>query len=138
MRGLKIAFGVACVALLAACSGEADKGFFAEPGHNAFVRFVNPIPDSGGQDWRFVEAVEGSPTTLNLTFRGIFPGASYQPATAGSRHLRIFQSALDQTFADPNLVSPAVVSTVFLDSTFALAVGKHYTIMAVGSLRSKT
>jgi len=138
MRGLKIAFGVACVALLAACSGEADKVFFAEPGHNAFVRFVNAIPDSGGQDWRFVDAVEGSPTTLNLTFRGIFPGASYQPATAGSRHLKIFQSALDLTFADPTKATPEIVSTVFLDSTFTLAEGSHYTIMAVGSLRSKT
>jgi hypothetical protein len=136
MSGLKIGFGLACVALLAACSGEADKVFFAEQGQNAYVRFINAIPDSGGQDWRFVDAVEGSPTTLNLTFRGIFPGATYQAASAGTRHLRVFQSSLDLTFADPTKATPAIVSTVFLDSTFTLVAGTHYTIVAVGNLRA--
>ena len=36
------------------------------------------------------------------------------------------------------LSSPAIVSTVFVDSTFTLTEGAHYTIAAVGSLRSKT
>jgi hypothetical protein len=130
--------GITGVVLLAACSGDAGTVFTADPGHNAFVRFVNAIPDSGSQDWKFVDAVEGSPTVVNMGFRGIFPGATYQAATAGTRHLRIFQSPLDQTYADPNLVSPAIVSTVFVDSTFQLAEGQHYTLMAVGSLRAKT
>jgi hypothetical protein len=136
MRGFRIGFALASAVTLASCSGEADKVFVAEPGQVAYIRFVNAIPDSGGQDWRFVDAVEGSPTTLNLVFRQIFPGTSYQSATPGVRHLKIFQSALDQTYSDPNLTSPAVVSTVFLDSTFTLAAGTRYTIMAVGNLRA--
>jgi hypothetical protein len=138
MRVFKIALGVAFIGALAACSGDADKVFLATPGQNAYLRFINAIPDSGGQDWRFVDAVEGSPTTFSLTFRGIFPGSTYQSAAAGVRHLKIFQSSLDLTFADPNLASPSIVSTVFLDSTFTLTVGTHYTIIAVGSLRAKT
>lgn len=138
MSGFKIFLSVAGFATIAACSGEAGKEFLAEPGQNAYVRFINAIPDSGSQDWRFVDAVEGSPSTAGLPFRGIFPGATYQAATAGKRHLRIFQSSLDPTFADPTKASPAIVSAVFVDSTFTLEMGKHYTIAAVGSLRSKT
>src|SRR6476620_1685357 len=114
MSKLKIGLAFASAALLGACN-DASKVFLADNGPVAYVRFVNAIPDSGGQDWRFVDQVEGSPVTLNLTFRGVFPGASYQAATAGTRHLRIFQSSLDQTFADPVLSSPAIVSTVFVD-----------------------
>src|SRR5262245_45868114 len=127
---------IAGVVAITACSGDAGSVFTAQPGHNAYVRFVNAIPDSGGQDWRFVDAVEGSPTTLSLTFRGIFPGTSYQSATAGTRHLRIFQSVTDLTYADPTKTTPGIVSTVFVDSTFTLEEGKHYTIMAVGNLRA--
>ena len=138
MRRFKFGFAFACMAALAACSGDASKVFTATPGQNAFIRFVNAIPDSGSQDWRFVDQVEGSPTIQGLVFRGIWPGATYQPATAGTRHLRVFQSSLDPTFADPTKATPAIVSTVFVDSTFSLTAGTHYTIMAVGSLRSKT
>jgi uncharacterized protein DUF4397 len=138
MRAFRIWFTLACATAIAACSGDASKTFLASPGQNAYIRFVNAIPDSGGQDWRFVDQVEGSPVSLNLTFRAVFPGASYQAATAGTRHLRVFQSSLDQTFANPLLSSPAIVSTVFVDSTFTLTAGTHYTIAAVGSLRSKT
>jgi len=138
MRRFKFGFALAFTAGLAACSGDSSKVFTAEPGQVAYVRFVNAIPDSGAQDWRFVDQVEGSPTIQALAFRGIYPGASYQPAAAGNRHLRIFQSSLDPTFQDPTKASPGVVSTVFVDSTFALTAGTHYTIVAVGSLRSKT
>jgi len=138
MRGFKTFFGLACFATIAACNREGNKVFLAEPGQNAFVRFINAIPDSGSQDWRFVDAVEGSPSIAGLPFRGIFPGATYQAATAGRRHLKIFQSSLDPTFADPTKTTPGIVSTVFVDSTFTLETGKHYTIAAVGSLRAKT
>jgi hypothetical protein len=138
MRRFKLGFAFACLAGLTACAGDASKVFYANQGQVAYIRFVNAIPDSGAQDWRFVDAVEGSPTIQQLSFRGIWPGASYQSATAGTRHLRVFQSSLDPTFADPTLATPAIVSTVFVDSTFNLNAGTHYTIMAVGSLRSKT
>lgn len=138
MSRFKFGFALACAAGLAACAGDASKVFTAEPGQVAYVRFVNAIPDSGAQDWRFVDQVEGSPTIQGLSFRGVFPGASYQSAAAGNRHLKVFQSSLDPTFGDPTKASPAIVSTVFVDSTFALTAGTHYTIVAVGSLRSKT
>lgn len=138
MNGFKIGLTLASIAALGGCSADASKVIIANPGPLAYVRFVNAIPDSGTQDWRFVDAVEGSPTVQALTFRGIFPGASYQSATPGSRHLRIFQSALDPTFADPMKTTPNIVSTVFVDSTFTLTAGTHYTIVAVGSLRAKT
>ena len=109
MNGFRIGLTLASIAALGACSADASKVIIANPGPLAYVRFVNAIPDSGTQDWRFVDAVEGSPTTQGLTFRGVFPGASYQSATPGSRHLRIFQSSLDPTFADPTKTTPEIV-----------------------------
>jgi hypothetical protein len=138
MRRFKFGFAVACAIGLTACAGDASKVFYADPGQVAYIRFVNAIPDSGAQDWRFIDKVEGSPTIQQLGFRGIWPGASYQAAASGQRHLRVFQSSLDPTFADPTLSSPAIVSTVFVDSTFTLTAGAHYTLIAVGSLRAKT
>ena len=138
MSRFKLGFALACMTGLAACAGDAGKVFTAEQGQVAYIRFINAIPDSGAQDWRFVDQVEGSPSIAGLSFRGIFPGASYQPAAAGIRHLKVFQSSLDPTFADPTKASPAVVSTVFADSAFTLTAGTHYTIALVGSLRSKT
>ena len=136
MSKLRIALVLAGAAAIGACRGDGGTAILANPGSVAYVRFVNAIPDSGAQDWRFVDLVEGSPNTLNMGFRGIFPGASYQPATSGTRHLRVFQSSFDQTFNDPTQASTSIVSTVFLDSTFTLAEGQHYTIMAVGNLRA--
>jgi hypothetical protein len=136
MSKLGIVLALAGAAAMGACRGDGGTAILATPGPVAYVRFVNAIPDSGAQDWRFVDEIEGSPNTLNLAFRGIFPGATYQPAASGDRHLRIFQSSFDQGFNDPNQASPSIVSTVFLDSTFNLAAGQHYTIMAVGNLRA--
>lgn len=136
MSKFKITLALAGVAALAACRGDGGTATLASHGPVAYVRFVNAIPDSGSQDWRFVDLIEESPNTLNMPFRGIFPGTSYQPASSGSRHLRVFQSSFDQGFNDPNQASPSLVSTVFLDSTFTLTEGQHYTIMAVGNLRA--
>ena len=74
----KLALGLALAAsaLLAACRGEGGTAILADNGPVGFVRFVNAIPDSGGQDWRFVDQVEGSPATYNLSFRGVYPGAT--------------------------------------------------------------
>lgn len=136
MSKLKFALSLASLAVFVACRGDGGTAILASHGSVAYVRFVNAIPDSGAQDWRFVDLIEESPNTLNMAFRGIFPGAGYQMATSGSRHLKIFQSSFDQGFNDPNQASPSLVSTVFLDSTFNLAEGQHYTIMAVGNLRA--
>jgi hypothetical protein len=135
---LGLALALAASATVAACRGDGATAIIANNGSVGFVRFINAIPDSGGQDWRFVDQVEGSPTTFNLTFRGIFPGAAYQLAATGARHLRIFQAAFDQSYGDPTQASPSIVSTVFIDTTFTIAEGHHYSLIAVGSLKSKT
>jgi hypothetical protein len=137
MSKIKIALALAGIAALGACRDPGTATLATNPAV-AYVRFVNAIPDSGAQDWRFVDRVDYSPTTFNMGFRGIFPGAAYQMAAVGNRHLRVFQSSLDQTFNDPTQASTSIVSTIFLDSTFTLTEGQYYTIIAAGSLRSKT
>ena len=67
MRKLKIALALTGLAALGACA-DGSKTILADKTPIAFVRFVNAVPDSGGQDWRFVDAVEGSPATFSLTF----------------------------------------------------------------------
>jgi uncharacterized protein DUF4397 len=136
MSRMRIGLAIASVAALGGCAADASKVIISNPGPLAYIRFINAIPDSGSQDWRFVDQVEGSPTTMGLQFRGIFPGASYQSAAPGNRHLKVFQSALDPTFGDPTKTTPEIVSTVFIDSTFNLVAGTHYTIIAIGNLRA--
>jgi hypothetical protein len=115
-------------ALVSGCAGDKGSVFTANNGPIAFTRFVNAVSDSGAQDWRFVDQVEGSPTAFGLTFRAMFPGASYQLTAAGARHLRIFQSSSD------------IVQTqkVYFDTTFNFAANTHYTIIAAGTLRDRT
>ena len=127
MRTLKLGLGLAGIALIAACSGEKDTVFTANNGPAAYTRFVNAVSDSGPQDWRFVDQVEGSPVAFGLRFRDMFPGTSYQLTSSGSRHLRIFQTSTDI----------AQTQKVFFDTTFNFETGKHYTILAAGTLRDR-
>lgn len=133
MKKLLIGLAIASIAALGACSGDASTVFTKDNPPLAFVRFVNAVSDSSGQDWRFVDQVENTPTTFSLQFRGVFPGTSYQGLGAGSRHLRIFQSG---NAADPNLSTPAIVSQVLFDTTFSFTAGTHYTIIAAGTKRA--
>ena len=128
MKASRIAFMLTGAALLGACDRETTSVFTANNGPLAYVRFVNAVSDSGSGDWRFIDAVENSPTTFGLAFRGLFPGATYQGAGAGSRHLRVFQTSTD------------IVQTqkVFFDTTFNFQASTHYTLVAAGSLRSGT
>ena len=64
MRGYKITAALAGIVAVGACSSDASKVFTAHNPPTAFVRFVNAVSDTGGQDWRFVDQVEGSPTDL--------------------------------------------------------------------------
>ena len=125
MKHGRISLVLIGMALVSACAGDKGSVFTANNGPIAYTRFVNAVSDSGDQDWRFVDQVEGSPTAFGLRFRGTFPGASYQLTTAGSRHLRIFQTSTD------------IIQTqkVFFDTTFNFVAGTHYTIVAAGTLR---
>jgi hypothetical protein len=132
MRSLRLLLVLGAAVLATACDSEGDITL-AEHGPQASIRFVNAVNDSGPQDWRFVDAVEDSPTQFGLAYRGIFPGAGYLPVAAGSRHLRIFQS---WNPGDPTTATPAVVTKVFFDTTFTFEEGAKYTIIAAGGLRS--
>jgi hypothetical protein len=125
MRHGRISLVLISMALVSACRGDKGAGFTANNGPIAYTRFVNAVSDSGDQDWRFVDQVEGSPVAFGLKFRGSFPGTSYQLTSAGSRHLRIFQTSTD------------IIETqkVFFDTTYNFVAGTHYTIIAAGTLR---
>jgi len=125
MRQGRISLALIGMWLMSACAGDAGSVFTANNGPIAYTRFVNAVSDSGAQDWRFVDQVEGSPTAFGLAFRASFPGTSYQLTSAGSRHLRIFQTSTD------------IIETqkVFFDTTFNFVAGTHYTIIAAGTLR---
>ncbi|HEY9229057.1 MAG TPA: DUF4397 domain-containing protein [Gemmatimonadaceae bacterium] len=121
--------GLPTIALVAvtACRNGSE-AFAPNNGPIAFTRFVNAVSDSGRQDWRFVDQLEGSPTAFGLGFREAFPGASYQLTSAGSRHIRVFQTSTDI----------AQTQKVFFDTTFNFVAGTHYTIVAAGTLRDRT
>jgi hypothetical protein len=132
MRSLRLFLVLGAAVFAAACDSEGDVTL-AEHAPTASVRFVNAVNDSGPQDWRFVDAIEDTPTQFTLAFRGVFPGATYQALAAGSRHLRIFQS---WNPGDPTTATPAIVSKVFFDTTFTFEEGAKYTVIAAGSLRA--
>ena len=127
MKALRLSALFAALVAVAACDPTGQATFPAKA-PTAAVRFVHAVSDTGGMDWRFVDVVDNSPTTFGLQYRGIFPGAGYQPLGAGSRHLRIFQTSTD--------ISQTQV--VLFDTTYNFTVGAHYTIMAAGTLRDKT
>ena len=126
MKTSRIAFVLAAAALVGACGRGTSDTFTANNGPQAYVRFVNAIPDSGAGDWRFVDFVEGSPVTFGLAFRSMFPATGYQGAAAGSRHIKVFQSS----------TNIALTQVVFLDTTFTFVAGNHYTLVAAGTLRA--
>lgn len=72
MNTLRVLFAIGVAAIRGACRQVGDP-IYASRGPMAYVRFVNAIPDSGAQDWRFVDLIEESPNVLNMPFRGIFP-----------------------------------------------------------------
>ncbi len=125
---MKALAAVTAFVAAAGCSSDAGTVFQADNGPIAYIRFVNAVPDSGGGDWRFVDQIEGSPTTFGLAFRSMFPGSGYQLLAAGSRHLKVFQSSTDiqQT------------QVVWFDTTFNFVAGTHYTVLAAGNLRDKS
>jgi hypothetical protein len=127
MRILKMVLAFAALGAVSACNRESDAEFLASHGPLAHVRFVNAVSDSGAGDWRFVDQIEDSPVAFGLRFRDAFPGAGYQALGAGSRHLRIFQTSTD------------IVQTqkVFFDTTFNFEAGKHYTLIAAGTMRDR-
>jgi hypothetical protein len=126
--------GVAA-ASVAACGSSSDSTLVT-PDPAALVRFVNAVPDTGFMDFRFVDAVEGVPSTpfVNLAFRSGFD-RSYQRINVGAHHVRVFMGSAN-VGPSGSTNDPAVVSTVMGDTTFTFALGVHYTFVFYGSARA--
>lgn len=114
-------FAVAAVSL-AACSDDAGP-FLAPQRSQAFVRWVNAVPDTFALNLRFVDKVEGSAWWEIQAFRFV---GNYQGVDAGSRHIKVFGSGNDL----------AHVSQVFTDVTVDFVEDQYYTIISTGSARA--
>jgi hypothetical protein len=122
-------------ATLSACGSDSNTTL-VEPDPAALVRFVNAVPDTGSMDFRFIDAVDGVPSTpfVNLKFRDGFDRA-YQRVNVGTHHIRVFMGSANigpSGFAN----DPSVVSTVMADTSFTFALGVHYTFVFYGSARA--
>lgn len=125
----------AAAASIAACGSSSDTTLVA-PDPAGLVRFINAVPDTGFMDFRFVDAVEGVPSTpfVNLAFRAGFDRA-YQRVNAGTHHVRVFMGSAN-VGPSGSTNDPAVVSTVMGDTTFTFVDGVHYTFVFYGSARA--
>jgi hypothetical protein len=85
----------------------------------AFIRYVHAVPDVGPLDFKFIDAIEYSPTYANATYRTV---GIYQGARAGSRRIRVFRNS-----SDINITQIALV-----DTTLNLVAGQYYTILHSG------
>src|SRR4051812_22263225 len=123
------------VAALTACGSSSDTTL-VEPDPAALVRFVNAVPDTGSMDFRFVDAVDGVPSTpfVNLKFRDGFDRA-YQRVNVGTHHIRVFMGSAN-VGPSGSTNDPTVVSTVMADTTFTFDLGVHYTFVFYGSARA--
>jgi hypothetical protein len=122
-------------ATVAACGGSSDVTVVS-PDPAALVRFINAVPDTGAMDFRFVDAVDGVPSTpfVNLKFRDGFDRA-YQRVNVGPHHIRVFMGSAN-VGPSGSTNDPTVVSTVMGDTSFTFALGVHYTFVFYGSARA--
>jgi hypothetical protein len=125
----------AAAASVAACGSSSDVTVVT-PDPAALIRFVNAVPDTGSMDFRFVDVVDGVPSTpfTNLKFRDGFDRA-YQRVNVGTHHIRVFMGSAN-VGPSGSANDPTVVSTVMGDTTFTFALGVHYTFVFYGSARA--
>ncbi len=132
MRFERLLFTALLACGVTACAKDVV-GVAHPPPPLAYVRYINAVPDTFNMDFRAVDQVTYSQPFLDVAFRGLGEG-NYQGYQAGSRHIRVF--------LDPNpsgvtvAVSPTVVSTVMVDTTFNFVAGTYYTIVHIGGART--
>jgi hypothetical protein len=126
----------AALAAVTACGSDSTAPKIVTPGPAGFIRIVNAVPDTGAQDFRFMDVVEGVPNVefANLAFRQGTDRA-YQRVSVGTHHIRVFMSGSNLN-AQGLQNDPAIVSTVLGDTTFTFAEGVHYTFVWQGSARA--
>jgi len=122
---------------LAACGSDSTAPKLVTPGPASLVRFINAVPDTGFQDFRFTDVVEGVPNVefVNLPFRG-GTNVAYQRVSVGTHHIRVFMGSSNTTAASPNGFDPAVVSTVMADMDYTFAQDVAQTFVFYGAARS--
>jgi hypothetical protein len=127
----------ATIGALAACGSDSTSPKFITPPAAGLVRFINAVPDTGFQDFRFTDVVEGVPNVefVNLPFRGGV-NVAFQRAVVGTHHIRVFMGSSNTTPSAPNGFDPLVVSTVMADTTFTFQQDVAQTFVFYGSARA--
>jgi len=129
---LKPLFACGCVALaVAACSKDTD-GELTQQDPLAAVRYVNLVSDTTALDFRIIDIVGDAPNTVAATFRtgGAPNGVTntvptqppHLPVRAGTRQIRVFL----------NGSTPAVASTIVLDTQVTFEANSNYTFFLTG------
>lgn len=109
---------LAALMFVGACDQEASVTNVSRP-PLAFIRYVHAVPDFGPTDFKFVDAVEYSPSYANSTFRTV---GIYQGVRAGSRQWKIFR----------NSSNIAETQQVLAEGTTDFVAGQYYTIVHRG------
>jgi ABC-type multidrug transport system fused ATPase/permease subunit len=138
----------ATIGALAACGSDSTSPKFITPAGAGLVRFINAVPDTGFQDFRFTDVVEGVPNVefVNMPFRG-GTNVAFQRAVAGTHHIRVFMGSSNtmrvKNPANTNLADsiditnvPSIVSTVMGDTTFTFQQDVAQTFVFYGSARA--
>jgi hypothetical protein len=139
--------GAAAVGM-AACGSDSTSPKLITPPPAGLVRFINAVPDTGFQDFRFTDVVDGVPNVefVNLPFRG-GTNVAFQRTIVGTHHIRVFMGSQNtlriKNPANTNLAdsiditnAPSVVSTVMADTTFTFAADVAQTFVLYGSART--
>jgi hypothetical protein len=109
---------LAALMFVGACDQEASITNVARP-PLAFIRYVHAVPDFGPTDFKFVDAIEYSPSYANTTYRTV---GIYQGVRAGSRQWKVFR----------NSSNIAETQTVLAEGTTNFVAGQYYTILHTG------
>ena len=109
---------LAALMFVGACDQEASITNVARP-PLAFIRYVHAVPDFGPTDFKFIDAVEYSPSYANSSFRTV---GIYQGVRAGSRQWKVFR----------NSSNIAETQQVIAEGTTNFVAGQYYTILHTG------
>jgi hypothetical protein len=141
----------ATLGAVAAC-GSDEGPVFKTPAAAGLVRFINAVPDTGFQDFRFMDVVDDVPNAefVNLPFRG-GTNVAFQRAAVGTHHIRVFMGSSNtmtvriKNPANANMADsidvvmtnvPSIVSTVMADTSFAFQQDVAQTFVFYGSTRA--
>lgn len=111
---------VAALVLAGACSDEDGGLSVTQRPPLAFIRYVHAVPDAPATDFKFIDAIEYSPSYANSTYRTV---GIYQGVRAGSRQWRVFLNSSNIT----------TTQTVLDEGTTNFVAGTYYTLLHRGT-----